>query len=271
MEPTAARRKRTRAEAAAAAAADDRLASEWLCPITQELPTDPVIAQDGRCYERLAIQQWFDQRPDDATALSPVTNVAMSKDLLPCVQVKATIALLIETGQIAGERARAWLAATQQADATRALREALMGRAAAGDREAICSLGAAYRDGAYGLAKDDALAYAHLKRAADLGHVSAMCAAGQLALQERGVRHCAQQGLAMVHTAAWRGSEHACAELGKWFTRGTFGLVASNEEAARYYARMRECATRDSTEACRVRAAAFLAEADAAPDAPAAE
>jgi len=29
---------------------EDMLA-EYLCPITQELPVDPVVAEDGQCYE----------------------------------------------------------------------------------------------------------------------------------------------------------------------------------------------------------------------------
>ena len=34
-------------------------AEELVCPITQELPTDPVMAEDGRVYERSAITAWL--------------------------------------------------------------------------------------------------------------------------------------------------------------------------------------------------------------------
>ena len=61
--------KRTASAASAASAesietkrcrtAFDLMADEWICPITQELPVDPVMAEDGRFYERNAIEQSF--------------------------------------------------------------------------------------------------------------------------------------------------------------------------------------------------------------------
>jgi hypothetical protein len=33
------------------------VADEYVCPITAELPIDPVTAEDGRCYERCAIEE----------------------------------------------------------------------------------------------------------------------------------------------------------------------------------------------------------------------
>ena len=35
------------------------LADEFVCPITRELPVDPVVAADGCIYERGAIVRWF--------------------------------------------------------------------------------------------------------------------------------------------------------------------------------------------------------------------
>ena len=32
---------------------------EFVCPITTELMTDPVLATDGHTYERSAIERWF--------------------------------------------------------------------------------------------------------------------------------------------------------------------------------------------------------------------
>ena len=32
---------------------------DFICPITQEIMRDPVIALDGHSYERDAITQWF--------------------------------------------------------------------------------------------------------------------------------------------------------------------------------------------------------------------
>ena len=33
-----------------------------LCPITQQLPADPVTADDGRLYERAAIEEWIEKQ-----------------------------------------------------------------------------------------------------------------------------------------------------------------------------------------------------------------
>lgn len=32
---------------------------ELICPITQELMVDPVFAEDGFSYERIAMERWF--------------------------------------------------------------------------------------------------------------------------------------------------------------------------------------------------------------------
>ena len=48
----------------------DGVAEEYVCPITAELPVDPVTAEDGRCYECHAIEDWF-ARQDDDELMSP--------------------------------------------------------------------------------------------------------------------------------------------------------------------------------------------------------
>ena len=40
-----------------------------ICPITQQLMIQPVLAEDGYCYERAAILKWFERKQT-----SPVTN-----------------------------------------------------------------------------------------------------------------------------------------------------------------------------------------------------
>eukprot|EP00966_Prymnesium_polylepis_P125130 2893590-Prymnesium_polylepis.1 len=35
----------------------DSMADDWVCPITFELPIDPVLAEDGSTYERCAIEE----------------------------------------------------------------------------------------------------------------------------------------------------------------------------------------------------------------------
>lgn len=36
------------------------VAEDYICPITQTMYIDPVVAADGHTYEKSAIQKWFD-------------------------------------------------------------------------------------------------------------------------------------------------------------------------------------------------------------------
>ena len=84
----------------------DEAVEEYVCPITAELPVDPVTAEDGRCYERHAIEEWFSRQPE-AQVKSPVTNELMGKRLLPAVQVRNSLKRLVESGAISGSKADA--------------------------------------------------------------------------------------------------------------------------------------------------------------------
>ena len=68
------------AEAKKLRSAMDAVAEEWVCPITQELPLDPVTAEDGRVYERSAIATRLGRaRPAGEAVKSPVTNEPMGQ------------------------------------------------------------------------------------------------------------------------------------------------------------------------------------------------
>ena len=70
----------------------DDSAAEFLCPITQELPIDPVMAEDGRTYERSAIEKWLREKKT-----SPHTNEPMGERLIPALQVKNAIATMVKS------------------------------------------------------------------------------------------------------------------------------------------------------------------------------
>ena len=40
------------------------IVEELLCPITQQLPVYPVTAEDGRVYERDAIEEWIEEKKE---------------------------------------------------------------------------------------------------------------------------------------------------------------------------------------------------------------
>ena len=121
-----------------------------ICPITQELPFDPVIAKDGKIYERTAILEWFRKKDGDAT--SPSTGKVMDMDLVPAVQVRNTIESLIKSGAIEGEIAEAWRKKLADEKKVKEMRA----KAEGGDGYAMWRLGVCYENGLNGLAKDDA-------------------------------------------------------------------------------------------------------------------
>jgi len=135
------------------------VAAELRCPITQELPVDPVMAEDGKIYERKAILEWFSKK-DRPT--SPSTGAVIGKKLLPAVQTKNTIEMLIKSGAIEGELATAWKWKLEQEKEVKEMRA----KAEGGDGNAMYRLGMWYGSGLNGLAHDMAQARAWFERSA---------------------------------------------------------------------------------------------------------
>ena len=144
----------------------DEVAEEYVCPITAELPMDPVTAEDGRCYERCAIEEWFRRQPQPRVK-SPITNELMGKRLLPAVQLRNTLKRLVESGAISGSKADAW----KKVMADEAIVAALRAKAEGGDVNAMRALGIMYRNGTHGLKKDATLAFKWISAAGSEGLV----------------------------------------------------------------------------------------------------
>ena len=100
----------------------DELAEEFVCPITQELPLDPVMAEDGRVYERKAIEDWFATR-QAGQLKSPVTNEEMGRRLFPAVQMRNTIRAMVESGALTGSKVDAWKARIEGEEKVKRWRE----------------------------------------------------------------------------------------------------------------------------------------------------
>ena len=115
------------------------IAKEFICPITQELPFDPVIAKDGKIYERNAILEWFRKKDGDAT--SPSTGKVIDTELVPAVQVRNTIESLIKSGAIEGEAAEAWRRSSSSEKEVKEIRA----KAEGGDGYSMWRLGVRYR------------------------------------------------------------------------------------------------------------------------------
>ena len=233
----------------------DEVAEEYVCPITAELPIDPVTAEDGRCYERCAIEEWF-ARQAQAQVKSPVTNEPMGKRLFPAVQLRNTLKRLVESGAISGSKADAWKQAMAKEAEVAALREEAEG----GDAAAMMDLGRAYHDGTHGLKTDLTQSFTWFKRGADLKNATALTSCGIAYLHGRGVERSNTRALIMLGMAVALESEHACGILGLANAEGLFGLDKNPQEVTRLYREMQKCECRDSSEEGRERAVAWLLE-----------
>ena len=78
------------------------------CPITAALPVVPVLAEDGRIYEKAAIKRWFSGKPRSSIR-SPITNAPMGRRLADASATTRPLVLsAIETGVVDDEAAAAW-------------------------------------------------------------------------------------------------------------------------------------------------------------------
>ena len=67
----------------------DSMAEDWVCPITTELPLDPVMAEDGQVYERSAIRKLIHVQGE--ALKSPMTNLPMGPRLTASTQARSPV------------------------------------------------------------------------------------------------------------------------------------------------------------------------------------
>jgi TPR repeat protein len=234
------------------------VAADLLCPITQELPFDPVIAKDGKIYERTAILEWFRKKDGDAT--SPSTGKVMDMDLVPAVQVRNTIESLIKSGAIEGEAAKAWR--KKLADETRV--KEWRAKAEGGDGYAMYCLGVCYENGQNGLAKDTAKARAWYERSAAVRCPPGLAASGEALLHGIGGPQDIALGLVNATEAAYLGSNLGAMLLGEAFLKGQG--VPKDHVRARFWLKKAvddECSHKHLGPGCLATAANCLKELDA--------
>lgn len=255
---TSAPRKRREEKAAPASAPaparqpDEEILAEYRCPITQELPVDPVIAQDGQAYERTAIEDWL-ERAKDGEAKSPMTNEFIGKTLVPAVQTRNAIARLISKGVIQGEAAVTWKAKQAELQAIDREKRPVLYKALKGDPECMRMIGFCYRDGSHGFKQSVAKAAEWFRKAAAKGSPLAIVSMGIFYLNGNGVHKDVPRGLIELTRAAMLGSEHGAITIGNVYATGEHIERKDEEEATRWYKHSLTCQTRDTIDAARER------------------
>ena len=231
----------------------DDAAEELICPITTELPVDPVTAEDGRVYERRAIEDWI-ARPGELK--SPSLNTPMGPRLLPATQVRNIIERMVRNGAISGPKAEAWSMKLAEEEAVKAMRA----RAEGGDTEAMCRMGAWHFFGMRGLAKDAKSGVGWWQRGHDLGHATCTAGLGVCYVYGQGVEQDEAYALCLYGIAAARGSESGCYILANRLANGWNGLRKNARAATRWYRAMESATVRDADDESRDKAAEWLRE-----------
>jgi len=199
---------------------NNSIIDELVCPITMELPLDPVIAEDGRIYERSAIERVIQK--DMSSLRSPVTNKKMSTKFYPGVQVKNIIEKLVRSGAIDKKEVRAekWIIKIQDEKNLKECRT----KADSGDFDAMYEIGRWYSFGLKGLTQDRSKGYAWIRKAADCGHIKSMAAAGNCLINGAGVSESVGEGMFLLGSAAMGGSDLAAYVVGMAYKNGIQGV-----------------------------------------------
>ena len=225
--------------------------AELVCPITFSLPVDPVIAEDGKVYERSAIEEWLEQQHK-----SPVTNLAMGTRLLPALQVKNMIRTMVTSGALTGDKVDAWKLKLEEEEKVAEMRR----EAEAGDGWAMHNLGVWYEYGRKGLAKHGAKAFEWYKKSHEAGDACGTAALGKCYFLAYGVPMCFARGATLMSEAAGRGSEQACYILGRVYADGIWGFPKDETMARRYYSMVASASLDDCSDEGKEKAATWLRE-----------
>ena len=227
------------------------VAADLVCPITQELPIDPVMAEDGKIYERNAIVEWLGRE-----RTSPVTRAQMGRRIIPAIQTKNTISTLIKSGAIEGEIAEAW---KQKLEQEKKVKE-LWAKAEGGDGEAMYRLGAWYEYGECGLTKNNAQARAWYERSAAARYPNGMAAFGECLLLGDGGPKNTSLGWVYTTDAAHLGSDVGAYLLGEAFLKGIHNLPKDSMQARFWLMKIvdGECKFKNLTEESLAKVAMWL-------------
>ena len=234
------------------------VAEEFVCPLTLSLPLDPVIASDGKLYDREAISEHIRRKPPAGGVLrSPVTNQPLtSTELIPAHQARSAIERLIETGAVGDDLADRWV--RHQRDQHDA--QVVKRRAEGGDVAAMRLLAGLYHHGQRGVERDVAESARWFRRAAEGGDACAMVMLGLFHVVGEVVEKNVTHGVSLVSVAAGMGSDFAALYLSKWYATGDHGLPKDLTKAKYWSRRILDgtCTIKDLTDDSRREAEAQL-------------
>ena len=231
------------------------LAAELICPITQDLPVEPVMAADGGIYNRPDISKWF-----RTSNTSPLTNQEIPKTLIPVPRIRNQIEALVESGDLSDEQVQSWRTRVAEAEAMKAEVEDLRLKCEQNDRTAMMKLALLYSKGMKGLEPDQQKAVSLWKTAADLGSASAHVNFGLHNMNGNGIERSVSNALVYITQGMMLGSELGCYMLAMLYGSGRVGLKKDYNTARKFFEKMSKCSVMDATNELREEAKKWLQE-----------
>jgi hypothetical protein len=196
-------------------------ADELLCPITQSLPLDPVVAEDGKIYERHAIESWL-----KLNLRSPATNLPMGKKLLPATQIRNMIERMVKSGALPEDKTTEWKKRLNDQKLVADLRS----KAEGGDAASAATLGSAYANGHLGLTKDIAKALVYATQAAKARIAGGMDTLAHIYFYDAERKNLALS-LRWASAAVALGCNRSMSILYTFHKQGLMGMPVDMEEA----------------------------------------
>ena len=205
------------------------LADMFLCPITKELPVDPVLAADGKIYERAKIEEWLAKHDT-----SPATGEKMKDTVLTAASsvVTGTIDFLLKCNAVDEQKKKTLKTKLVNEQKLKELKS----KVEAGDYDAMCNLGFAYRDGQFGLAKDKKETENWFRRSAEGGNRRGMSAYGGLLVDKGDL-------ILGIHYLTRTATEcrYSAYRIGLAYQEGDFGLPKDLHQAKYYLSMVGKC------------------------------
>ena len=79
-----------------------------ICPLTLELPTNPVVAQDGRVYEAHAWKMYIKTMKSKNKVISPITKKRISPQVYASSDIRTMIESAVRNGDVPDDLCIAW-------------------------------------------------------------------------------------------------------------------------------------------------------------------
>ena len=212
------------------------IAREYICPITMELPVDPVTAEDGRVYDREAIEKCMSTQGDEFR--SPITNKRMGKKLLTAFHIRNTIQHLVESAGVDSEILERWTEKRRENEMIDETKK----KASEDDIKAMRLLAAWYLAGDMGFPKSYKQAFYWYNKLAIKRDVDGFLMAGFLLTKGQGTAQNNIQGASFITSAAELGSETACLHLVNCYNHGDRGFPQDRGQAHYWATKIKDTA-----------------------------